>query len=139
MIPLMMLRSTLSSFFSGVNSVVPTEMIADSVDYMEWTTGQRSEGMSFSVLTLIGKFNGAVSRSLGALLISFIGYKTSHTDAIIPQTDAVKFRIFAMNTIVPTAVFSIIPCFYDLVGDKQKKMLADLAERREKLSVDATR
>lgn len=142
MIPLMMLRSTLSSFFSGVNSVVPTEMIADSVDYMEWTTGQRSEGMSFSVLTLIGKFNGAVSRSLGALLISFIGYKTSHTDAIIPQTDAVKFRIFAMNTIVPTLLgsFSIIPLlFYDLVGDKQKKMLADLAERREKLSVDATR
>jgi len=138
----MMLRSSLSSFFSGVNSVVPTEMIADSVDYMEWTTGQRSEGMSFSVLTLIGKFNGAISRSLGALLISFIGYKTSHTDAIIPQTDTVKFRIFAMNTIVPTLLgsFSIIPLFfYDLVGDKQKKMLDDLAERREKLSVDATR
>ncbi len=140
MIPIMMLRSTITSFFSGVNAVVPTEMIADSVDYMEWTTGQRSEGMSFSVLTLIGKFNGAVSRSVGALLISVIGYKTSHTDAIIPQTDKVKFRIFAMNTIVPTllGLFSIIPIFfYDLVGDKQKRMLSDLAKRREMLAEDA--
>jgi len=142
MIPIMMLKSTITSFLSGVNAVVPTEMIADTVDYMEWTTGQRSEGMSFSVLTLIGKFNGAVARSLGALLISVIGYKTSQTNAIIPQTDAVKFRIFAMNTIVPTllGLFSIIPIFfYDLIGDKQKRMLRELAERREKLAEDAAK
>lgn len=142
MIPLMMLKSTITSFLSGVNSVVPTEMIVDTVDYMEWTTGQRSEGMSFSVLTLIGKFNGAVARSLGALLISVIGYKTSQTNAIIPQTDQVKFRIFAMNTIVPTllGLFSIIPIFfYDLVGDKQKRMLRELAERREKLAEEAAK
>jgi len=142
MIPIMMLKSTITSFLSGVNAVVPTEMIADTVDYMEWTTGQRSEGMSFSVLTLIGKFNGAVARSLGALLISVIGYKTSQTNAIIPQTDAIKFRIFAMNTIIPTllGLFSIIPIFfYDLVGDKQKRMLRELAERREKLAEDAAK
>lgn len=142
MIPLMMIRSTLTAFLSGVNSVVPTEMIADSVDYMEWTTGQRSEGMSFSVLTLIGKFNGAVSRSLGALLISVIGYKTSQSNAIIPQSETVKFRIFVMNTIVPTllGLFSIVPIFfYDLVGDKQKRMLDDLAKRREMLAEEAAK
>lgn len=142
MIPVMMIRSTITAFLSGVNAVVPTEMIADSVDYMEWTTGQRSEGMSFSVLTLIGKFNGAVSRSLGALLISVIGYKTSNTNAIIPQTDAVKFRIYAMNSIIPTllGLFSIIPIFfYDLVGDKQKRMLRELAERREMLAEEASK
>jgi sugar (glycoside-pentoside-hexuronide) transporter len=140
MIPLMMLKSTITSFLSGVNAVVPTEMIADTVDYMEWKTGQRSEGMSFSVLTFVGKLNGAIARSLGALLISVIGYKTSQTNAIIPQTDAVKFKIFAMNTIVPTllGLFSIVPIFfYDLVGDKQKRILKELAERREKLAENA--
>lgn len=142
MVPLMMAKSTLSAFFSGTGAVVPTEMIADSVDYMEWTSGQRSEGMSFSVLTFIGKFNNAISRSLGALLLSFIGYQTSHTNAIIPQTDAVKFRLFALNSIVPTllGLFSIIPLlFYDLVGDKQKRMLEDLAERRERLAAEASK
>ena len=140
MIPVMMVRNTINAIFSGVNAVIPTEMVADSVDYMEWTTGQRSEGMSFSVLTLINKLNGAISRSLSALLISAIGYKTSSSDAIIPQTEKVQFRIFAMNTIVPTllGLFSIIPIFfYDLVGDKQERMLSDLAKRREVLSEEA--
>ncbi|NLP48570.1 MAG: hypothetical protein GX345_06470 [Clostridiales bacterium] len=137
MIPLLMLKNTLSAVFSGVNSVIPTEMIADTVDYMEWSTGQRSEGMSFSVLTLIGKFNGAVSRSVGSLLVSLIGYQTSQTHAIIPQTQAVKFRIFAMYTIIPTllGLFSIIPMFfYDLVGDKHQRILEELALRREEIS-----
>ncbi|HRT82506.1 MAG TPA: MFS transporter, partial [Oscillospiraceae bacterium] len=137
MIPLLMVKSTLTAFFSGVNSVVPTEMIADTVDYMEWATGQRSEGMSFSVLTLIGKLNGAVARSVGSLLISVIGYQTSQTHAVIPQTEAVKFRIFAMNSIVPTllGIFSVIPMFfYDLVGDKHKRILEELALRREEIA-----
>ena len=137
MIPLLMIKSTLTAVFSGVNSVIPTEMIADTVDYMEWSTGQRSEGMSFSVLTLIGKLNGAVARSVGSLLISTIGYQTSQTHAVIPQTEAVKFRIFAMHTIIPTllGIFSIIPMFfYDLVGDKHKRILEELAMRREEIA-----
>ncbi len=140
MLPLITIQYTFNALFAGLNAVVPTEMVADTVDYMEWTTGQRSEGMSFSVLTLIGKLNGAISRSLGALMLSVIGYRTSHTNAIIPQTEAVKFRIFAMHKIVPIllGMFSIIPIFfYDLVGEKQQRMLRELAERREALAKEA--
>jgi sugar (glycoside-pentoside-hexuronide) transporter len=142
MIPAMMVRNALTAIFDGVNAVVPTEMVADSVDYMEWTTGQRSEGMSFSVLTLVGKLNGAIARSIGSMMISVIGYKTSQTSAVVPQTDAVKFWIYAMNTIIPRllGLFSIVPIFfYDLVGDKQKRMLEDLAKRREMLSEEAAK
>lgn len=141
MLPMMSIRNALSAIFHGVGSVVPKEMIIDTVDYMEWKTGQRSEGMSFAVLTLVGKLNGALSRALGSLLISVIGYKTSHTSAIVPQTEAVKFRIFAMNSIVPTllGLFAIIPIlFYDLVGEKHERILRELTERRESLAKEAT-
>lgn len=142
MIPLMMAKNTLTSFLSGVNSVVPTEMIGESVDYMEWTTGQRSEGMSFSILTFVGKFNNAIARSLGAFMISLIGYATSSKNAVVPQTDTTKLRIWAMYTIIPTLLSSLsyIPMFfYNLVGEKQKRMFDDLAKRREALTIEVSK
>ena len=142
MIPLMMVKNTLSAFLSGINSVVPTEMIGESVDYMEWTTGQRTEGMNFSILTFIGKFNNAIARSLGAFMISMIGYVTSSKNAIVPQSDKTKLRIWAMYTVIPALLGSLayIPMFkYDLVGDKQKRMFDDLAKRRELLTIEVSK
>ena len=134
MVPLCMVQGALNALFNGVRSVIPTEMIGDTVDYMEWKTGKRSEGMSFSILTFISKFTGAMSRSLGTALLTAIGYVTSSTDAIVPQSMATQQKIFAMYTIIPglLGIIGIIPLFfYDLVGDKQKKILGELAARRE--------
>jgi len=42
-----------------------------------------------------------------------------------------------MNSIVPTllGIFSVIPMFfYDLVGDKHKRILEELALRREEIA-----
>lgn len=134
MVPLLMVQGALNALFNGARMVVPTEMIGDTVDYMEWKTGKRSEGMSFSILTFISKFTGAMSRSLGTALLTAIGYVTSSTDAIVPQSMATQQKIFAMYTIIPglLGIIGIIPLFfYDLVGDKQKKILSELAARRE--------
>lgn len=134
MVPLFMVQGALNALFNGVRSVIPTEMIGDTVDYMEWKTGKRSEGMSFSILTFISKFTGAMSRSLGTALLTAIGYVTSSTDAIVPQSMATQQKIFAMYTIIPglLGIIGIIPLFfYDLVGNKQKKILGELAARRE--------
>ena len=53
MVPLLMVQGALNALFNGVRMVIPTEMIGETVDYMEWKTGKRSEGMSFSILTFI--------------------------------------------------------------------------------------
>ena len=135
MVPLLMLQGSLNALFNGVRMVIPTEMIGDTVDYMEWKTGKRSEGMSFSILTFISKFTGAMSRSMGTALLTAIGYVTSSTNAIVPQSMHTQKGIFAMFTIIPglLGIIGIIPLFfYDLVGEKQKKILKELAERREK-------
>ena len=38
---LLMLQNFFFAFFQTVNNVIPTEMIGDTVDYMEWKTGKR--------------------------------------------------------------------------------------------------
>ena len=71
----------------------------------------------------------------GTALLTAIGYVTSSTNAIVPQSMHTQKGIFAMFTIIPglLGIIGIIPLFfYDLVGEKQKKILKELAERREK-------
>lgn len=134
MIPMMAVESGFSGVLAGVNSVVPTEMIGETVDYSEWTTGQRSEGISFAVLTFVGKFGGAMSRALSVWLLPFIGYKTSDHSAILPQGVSTKAMIWALFTIIPALLklFGLVPMFfYDLVGEKRNTMLKELDERRK--------
>jgi len=138
MIPLLMLNNALPAIFNGVNGVVPTEMIGETVDYMEWTTGQRNEGVSFSVLTFVGKLSGAISRSVASYTLSlpWLGYKTSPDNAIVPQTATTKSRIWFMYMASPVLLrfIGVIPMFfYDLVGDKRQRMLDELAVRRADL------
>ena len=133
MIPLMMLDGVCNSIFNGVNGVIPMEMIGETVDYAEWTTGQRTEGTSFACITFVGKFNGAMSRAVGTFLIPYIGYKTSNSSAVIPQTTHTKRNIYAMYTIIPAllGIVGILPMlFYDLVGEKRETMFRELDKKR---------
>ncbi len=142
MVPLLMLNQALPAFLNGVNSVVPTEMIGETVDYMEWTTGQRNEGISFSVLTFVGKFSGAVSRSLGVLALRLVGYETAHDNAFVPQSARTKNRIWfmLMASSIPLRLVSLIPMFfYDLVGDKRERMLRELAYSRSRLAHEVSK
>lgn len=129
----MAIESTANSLMNSVNSVVTPEMIGETVDYSEWTTGQRTEGVSFSVLTFVGKFTNTIGRSVGAFLIPTIGYKTSLTGEKVVQTDKTKSLIFAMATAIPAllGLFGLIPLLrYDLVGEKRSRMLAELEQAR---------
>lgn len=133
MIPVMMLEGVVNNIFNGVNGVVPMEMIGETVDYAEWTTGQRTEGTSFAAATFVSKFNGAMSRAIGTFCIPLIGYKTSNQTTFGQQTARTKRNVFAMNTIVPAilGLAGIIPMLrYDLVGEKREKMFRELEVMR---------
>ena len=77
-----MVQGALNALFNGVRMVIPTEMIGETVDYMEWKTGKRSEGMSFSILTFISKFTGAMSKSMGTWLLKAIGAGVKYDEVI---------------------------------------------------------
>ncbi len=140
----LMVQNFIFSFFNTINMVIPTEMIGDTVDYMEWKTGERTEGVTFSVLTFVGKLTGSVSTSLGAALLPVIGLSfVQNPDG---STTAVKgektdLLIWALFTLVPWALglLSLIPYhFYDLTGEKLANIRADMKTRREELSKEVS-
>lgn len=137
---LLMIQNFIFSFFNTINMVIPTEMIGDTVDYMEWKTGERNEGVSFSVLTFVGKMTGSISTSLGTALLPIIGLTFATNDMgekIAIKGDKTDLYIWALFTLIPhiLGLFSLIPyLFYDLTGDKLKTIRSEVKEKREALS-----
>lgn len=116
--------------FGAVN-IMPMIMVADSVDYYEWKTGKRTEGVAYAVLSLCIKVTLALGAAvcLAWVFADFTGYQANMTEF----SDSVKKGVFFSYTVIPgiTSALAAIPIFfYDLVGDKKKQISADLATRR---------
>ena len=141
---LLMIPNFVFSFFNTINMVIPTEMIGDTVDYMEWKTGERNEGVSFSVLTFVGKLTGSVSTSLGTALLPVIGltFTTNQAgESVTMKGEHTDLFVWALFTCIPylLGLLSIIPyLFYDLTGKKLEKIRADMKVRREQLSKEVS-
>ena len=138
-LPLLMIRNVIFSFFDTINSVIPTEMIGDTVDYMEWKTGERNEGVSFSVLTFIGKLTGSVSTSVATALLPLIGLSYVKVDGVqtTVKGDHTDLWIWTLYSFVPYIIgaLGLIPyIWYDLTGEKLSKIREDLKERHDELS-----
>lgn len=135
-IPLMMIWGMFNAAIISVKMVIPTKMIGDTVDYMEWKTGERGEASSFSFLTFISKLTGSLSTGLATAIIPLIGLQGVGTDLKLPEEGTINTRLWmwALMTIIPSVLnlLSLIPYrFYDLDNEKLEKIHAANAARRE--------
>ncbi len=141
--PLLAIQGISGSINSSIKAVIPTKMISETVDYMEWKTGKRNEGMSFSILTFIGKLTGSLSTAIATAIIPLIGLEKVGEDMVLAEGGDVntKLWMWALITALPTCLglFSLIPYkFYDLEGEKLDTIQREVEERREKLSHELT-
>lgn len=138
-VPLLMIQGFIFSSLTSINMVVPTKMIGDTVDYMEWKTGERNEGMAFSLLTFISKLTGSLCTAIATAIIPVIGLVTvqlaDNSLQLVenPQINT-RFWLWALVTILPpvASLISLIPYrFYDLEGKKLKDIQEEMIARRE--------
>ena len=135
-VPLMMVWGVFNSAVSSIKMVIPTKMIGDTVDYMEWKTKERSEGTSFSLLTFVSKLTGSLATAVSAALIPVIGLQQVNQDMVLPEGGELntRFLLWAIVTIIPAVLnlLSLIPfIFYDLEGEKLDTIHRELAQRRK--------
>lgn len=136
-----------------MTGIATKNMFLDSLDYLEYKTGKRAEGLLFSVGGFIVKIKFSIASFITAMLLAAIGVKTelleglegeAYTSALLGLADSINIKaLFALYTLVPAAgmILTIIPIyFYDLVGDKKKKIMEELKEMRiekaKKLGID---
>lgn len=132
MIPAFMLRETLWMTVYGIKKVIPEEMRNEAIDYGEWKTGYRTEGMTGVARDLATKLVKTLGSMVKTFILGRIGYNQGA--AVGTQSESTEYSLFALCTILPvaTGLLAIIPkFFYDLSGEKRDRMYRELYARRK--------
>ncbi len=111
----------------GVNNIITYAMIGDTVDYLEWKTGERGEGICFAMQTLINKIGMAVGAFIGVLSMSIAGinartYEVANPDAL--------WNVLIISGIVSMFACAVPMFFYTITEKRQKEMVAEIEARK---------
>ncbi|MGG3640099.1 MFS transporter [Bacillus gobiensis] len=116
-----------SGFFTTPLNTLAWGMVADCVDYAEWKTGVRADGVVISSMSFTNKLGVALAGSLSAIYLGIAGY-VPNVDQTVASLNAIK----NMNALIPglfILLSIIIICFYPLSEKRYKKMISDLEQR----------
>jgi sugar (glycoside-pentoside-hexuronide) transporter len=128
----------------GVVANINYSMIADSVDYVEWKTGKRTEGVTVSFQTLMNKTMTALQTGSVSLMLMAIGFvqPIKEGNELITQAQTAKTvnGLILLITILPALgwIISMIPMrYYTFIGEERKIAHREIVERREKMQAQA--
>lgn len=122
----------------GAVSIAQTSIFCDSIDYMEWKTGKRTEGITFSMQTFFTKISSGITAGLATLALHLMDYKAVDDSATVfvgTQSAAFDRLIWPLVMLTPAlaSLLSIIPLlFIRYTPEKRAQVEKDLKERRAK-------
>ena len=118
-----------STFAFGCSGVCTNAMLMDTIEYGEWKTGQRNEGIIQSTRCFVVKCMMAVSGVIVAAIIGLTGYMP--LAEVQPDTvlNAFHFMATAFGSILIVA--ALIPMFfYDLTEKRHAEIMEELKARK---------
>lgn len=135
---LSMLVIGIGSIPSGALSIAQTSIFCDSIDYMEWKTGKRTEGITFSMQTSFTKISSGVTAGLATLSLHLLDYKAIDNAAVYVGTQSAAFDQWIWPLVILTpaiaSVLFIIPLlFVNYTKEKRAVVESDLYARRNGL------
>ncbi len=128
----------------GIYSTVSWAMMGDAIDYNEWKTGKREEGIVYSMHSFFRKLAQGVGPALALVIMNVLGYKNNSVwDAelqkytkidvnLLSWDVAVNLRVFVAAMFIVAAVMQFVglALVYNLDKKTLEKMNAELEERR---------
>lgn len=116
----------------GVNNIITYAMIGDTVDFLEWKTGERGEGICFAMQTFISKIGMAIGAFVGVFSYSWAGINPTAADGvyITAAGETTLWNLLILSGAL-SMVLTIVPMlFYKITEKKQKEMVAEIEERK---------
>lgn len=101
-LPLLISVNFIVGIFDGAGYITLTSMVADCVEYGEWKTGTRSEGMIFSLNIFKSKIASAIGGSLCGYILAYIGYNANSA-----QSTFTLNGIHLIQTLIPCVIIII--------------------------------
>ncbi|MEW1724509.1 glycoside-pentoside-hexuronide (GPH):cation symporter [Streptomyces sp. NPDC093109] len=121
------LGSLASAGFGMTRSII-WGVIPDTVEYGEWKSGHRAEGIVYAAFIGMEKLGSAVSGVITGLILSVAGFVANTT-----QSSGAEFGVLLLITVVPIlATFTVIGVMrnYRLDGEHFDRIVTDLRARQ---------
>ena len=115
-------------YMYGTHGYLPMIMTADIIDYQEWRTGERREGVDYAILSMSTKISTALAVGFGILMVAISGYVVG-----APITPKMQNILFTASVTLPGVgcLLAMIPILWYKIDDATKeKMHAELAVMR---------
>lgn len=123
------------NFMFGPHGFAPLIMLSDSVDYREMTTGKRTEGIQYSVLSLSIKIANAFSVAVGIFIVGLSGYVGTMTfSQVTPHMQNVVMAAYWFIPGLCTGLSMIPMLFYKLDRKEVKQQIQDFIAKRDSAS-----
>lgn len=111
----------LIGFLTAANTYIPLVMTADIVDYQLYKTGERKEGVNFSILSLSIKLSNAICVAVGLLIVAVSGYtQVIYETGSIPAKMQNIIMFAYIGFIGVSALISAIPMLFYKIDFKIK-------------------
>ncbi len=128
-IPLMTLGFALLMFGIMPISIYFPLFLFDIMDYSEWKTGARVEGMLAVFPIFANKVASGISVSIGGFILAGAGYQSGAAEQSAKVMNAINFNTNIAPAILLVAMTLILVFFYD-IDKHMPQVKADLAARK---------
>ena len=128
-VPLMVISTAVKNFSVGAISVPVGILAADAVDYGEYLTNKRIEGMGNAVITFGQKVATGLAAGILGWVLQLTGYVANQT-----QNSATIIGINMLFCYVPAIIFGIIIICFKFIyhyDEEEADVLAELARRKK--------
>jgi len=115
-----------SSFINTLNWA----LISDAVEYGEWKTGNRSEGLVYSSFTFFRKLSQAIAGFIPGIVLAWVGY-VANTEQTQQALAGIKGLMFIYPGVLAVATFIIMFFCYKLTDSRSKEIITELNERKK--------
>lgn len=136
---IVMLLMSLSTIPRGMHGIAYMSIVADSIDYVEWKTGRRTEGTTFAMNTLIGKLGGGLSTIMAGFTLTLLKFSPEPVNGVVvtgPLFDRWVWPLFILGPVL-SGILGLIPLIMiDYTGKKKEHIQEELKQRRELLAVE---
>jgi GPH family glycoside/pentoside/hexuronide:cation symporter len=126
--PVVIILAALAGVGVGAVHVLPWSMIPDAIEWDELATGERHEGMYYSLVTLLRKVASSIAVPAMAMSLQWSGYVSN---AAVQKPSAIMAIRLLMGPIPSVLLVAgiLFALFYPLSREKHAQVRAELRER----------
>ena len=128
-LPVILAMCALAGIGVSAAHVLPWSILPDAIEWDEWQTGQRHEGIFYSLVTLTQKIASSIAIPLILLILQFTGYDSSLSQQPASALLGIRLAIGPISAILLCTgiVFAIL---YPLSRENHRHIVEELEKRR---------